>query len=597
MFNYTNSFDIYISLIKSLFFINGLFTIGKFTFKYFDFNSILNFKYIFLQYILIGSIIISFFIYYLYFLFNLSHLFVEILTYLIISFGFLSTIFNYKKNISILEFYIRSIYNNSYLFLIFILFILFFIISISPITNADTLDYHFGFANLVFKNSEVINRPDWFHISLSGISEYLLILSISINSEQIGNVLQFFGLVSIAGILLEFKYSKNYYNLILLLLSSPVLLFLITSSKPQLTSIALSCLIFCALIKSNFANFKFKHFIFLFFLIIYLSLTKLNFVLTSTLFIIILFQRLYKFKNVKKIMGSVFLFLFATFLIYLPYFYYKSKLADNILDYILPIPKNIPGSNIFLNFLINYKDSNFVFPLSLIIPSELSNFTTIIGINLIVLIYIIIKYKSWEYNYFYHILIFILLSIFLGQNTSRFFLEPFCWFLIFISININDIKFNKYIYALNIFNYLMLSLILIYTTVSISIGSININLREKVLLRSSNGYDLSKWTNKLLSSNTNLLLDHRSSFYFKQNIYSADWIKFSNNNNVIIDNYYASKNINYVLIVNNDPKKSKLYKYCKNLAFGPYPVRSAFRNPFSKNVYTNAWIYHSSFIK
>ena len=74
-------------------------------------------------------------------------------------------------------------------------------------------------------------------------------------SEQFGSMIQFSGLISILGVIK--KKNKNSKNFNYLFLGTPILIFFISTIKPQLLHIASNSLVFCLIffpiiIKKNF---------------------------------------------------------------------------------------------------------------------------------------------------------------------------------------------------------------------------------------------------------------------------------------------------------------------------------------------------------
>ena len=115
-------------------------------------------------------------------------------------------------------------------------------ISIAPITNADSLDYHLYTAKHIINYFSYPTYLTNFHSSrLSGSGEILISMGLIIGSEQFSSILQTSGLISILGFCKKQKYNKLF---VILILSSPVILFFASSIKPQLFFICSSSFIF-----------------------------------------------------------------------------------------------------------------------------------------------------------------------------------------------------------------------------------------------------------------------------------------------------------------------------------------------------------------
>ena len=115
----------------------------------------------------------------------------------------------------------------------FLLLVGFFLITFSPVNHADSLDYHIAGAIHIFKTGKLPTSLENFHNLLVSGGEVIYSLGFFFGAEQFGTLVQFSGLLSLVGVVKKFK-SKNEVFFILLILSSPVLLFLATTPKPQL---------------------------------------------------------------------------------------------------------------------------------------------------------------------------------------------------------------------------------------------------------------------------------------------------------------------------------------------------------------------------
>jgi hypothetical protein len=143
----------------------------------------------------------------------------------------------------------------------------------------------------------------------------------------------------------------------------------------------------------------------------------------------------------------------------------------------------------------------------------------------------------------------------------------------------------------------MIILILIYSVSTLSIGVISVNFREKVLMNKANGYDLSKWVKSEIPDNKNILLEHRSLSFFSNNTFSSDWINYIENgriNDSIITNPLRRRKVDFVVIVNDTPSNSPLFKFCTKFKSGPFIGKIATRNPFNSGIPYKAWIYYTN---
>lgn len=585
MFQYSNNLDLYLSILKSLSLILYLLISGKYISKKFgliEWSNEFRFFHVIVSYVF-HSILIN---YLIFFNFNFKD-YLNIFLYIIIFSTILySFYFFFKKRFKI------DIPKNNFSRFIYLVLVLYFFLSLAPITSADSLDYHLGVPLSIFKYGKVFD-PLWFHSGLAGISDYFLIISISFKAEQLGNLIQYFALLSIIELYWIGKGNKSINNInlfISLVITIPVILFLTSSPKPQLGSIAIAIIIFFLLLTTK--ELKFRIFVLLSILIIYLSLTKINFILTAFFLSLSLLLKIDK----RKIFLYAIVFIFIFLFLYFPLIVYKLKIPNsNFLDILLPIPHKFPGLITFLVYLRTYNESIFPFPFSLIFPSSLGNFTTILGVNLIILLYFYFKSKIVYNPNFFIIIIYLVLNMFLGQKTSRFFLEIYLFLLLYYFHYGNPININlKFFYYFQFIQLIIFSIILFYCFFNLTIGNINLKNRESVLNKNANGYKLATWVNSLLPASSKLLLEHRSVTLFKQKIYSTDWSYYVNNTeSSFYDSIIKKNQLNYILILNDTPQNSRLYKYCSKLKYGPFKDTSLNRNPFRAKIIKKAWIYEA----
>ena len=124
----------------------------------------------------------------------------------------------------------------------------YFILCFAPITSGDSLDYHTEVAIHILNYGSFPTDYFWFHSRQAGFGEILISLGLANGAEQYGSLIQFTGIFLIFGILKKQtvnKFKINKKNLLLYaLLSSPILIFLLSTNKPQLMSSGLIALAF-----------------------------------------------------------------------------------------------------------------------------------------------------------------------------------------------------------------------------------------------------------------------------------------------------------------------------------------------------------------
>ena len=158
--------------------------------------------------------------------------------------------------------------------IISIFLIVFFLISIAPVTHSDSLDYHLEASKFIAKYGYFPDKLNNYHFLLIGAGEALMSLSFIFKSHQFGNIIQFSGLVSLIGILKRNKENSLYYSLILL--STPVIIFLASSPKPQLFSIASNVFLVALIYKNREVLFKREELNYLLVLVLTILINSIN---------------------------------------------------------------------------------------------------------------------------------------------------------------------------------------------------------------------------------------------------------------------------------------------------------------------------------
>ena len=353
--------------------------------------------------------------------------FIKLTTYILLFLGLIE-LFKIKKNIFKID--AKNFENKFSFFSIIVLIFLLFLISASPITHADAVDYHFlGAINLIqlgHFHKEILPM----HNNLVSLGEIILSLGLVIKAEQFGSIIQTISLLA----LIPFFYKKKNIFLILIL-ACPITFFLVSSSKPQLIFCISTFLIFIFL--SEFSNkFSKKKLKIIFPIIILIlsinSLAKYSFILSSILLGTFLFYIMLKNKLViYSILTSLVIFLITFF----PFWVFRFENFDTSFFEILqsPLPINIYGYESLNNLL----SGGTISILGILFPKDISKFSTTFG-PLILLLPLITSKKILNYKIELSIICIFLFSVFIfGSNLPRFLFEGFLWACYLISKNTN----------------------------------------------------------------------------------------------------------------------------------------------------------------
>ncbi len=584
----------FLHILYSLILVAGLNQIGTFIFKIKPLRSIISLvsdiKY---QKIFI-SVNFILLIFYPLILFSNNINFLHYLSLGIFFFGIFNILRIIKKKIIIKAINFKEKNWDEIIVLLTLFFL--FLLSLSPNTHGDSLGYHFVVAKKLLLTGNYIADITHFHSLLSGSGEILIAIGLYFGSEQFGGLVQFSGLISIFGIFKKIRKKNNYFYF-LLVLTSPVILFLSSTAKPQLFHICSTAVIFCLCFFENkkpltLNEKNWKIIICIFVLIVSVS-AKFNFLLSSFLLGLIILYNSIKDKN---FLYFIFIFFTGFLIFYFPVIVWKfNNFGGSIFQYLYsPVPLNIIGLEEFKQYLERYGRGKSI--IEIFFTTKLNQFTNSIGIAFFYIF--IVNFKNTKILIPFLITsIYLFLQYYYGQLMGRSFLEPLFWILLICA------KYGV-LYRLKIFEYLCriqaLFVIagMIFGIYSLFPGSLTKSLEKKVLTKNANGYSLFQWANSKLSNDDVVFSMHRSISLGKSKFIAMDFVPFvdfkDNRSDIFVKAIYE-KDPNYLLTYGyydgepmlNEFKNcvGKMIHYKKNV--GNFEAR----NPFNRGRKYDGYIF------
>ena len=585
-----NVFNSPISLLLSILLCIGLFHFGYYIQKFFFKNIIfLEFKKYYIFFSPIVGIYTIIFPLFLVLIFELNFKFaIMTVSCLLILFSIFA-ILKIKKLLKVFKFKYNK--EKIHLYLIVFLFFLLFLISASPITHADSLDYHFSGALNFLNNGHFHKEIIPMHFNLVSIGEIIIALGLTIKAEQFGSIVQFLSLLSLIPFFIEKKKDSNFLILVLI---CPITFFLVSSPKPQLLFCISTFLIFIFLIeKAN--NFRINQLKIIFPIIILIlsinSLTKYSFLLSSILiggfFLTIMIRK-------KLFIYSIISVLVVFTITFLPHWIFRYENFDTgFFDLVKsPLPINIYGYDNLHNLL----SSGSIKILGIFFPHSLGEFSTSYGPLLILLPFMFSK-KLAEYKFPVSILsLFIIFALIFGGNLPRFLYEGYLWLIYLVSKNLNQKSLSFKIFSKIIYLQIIIIIpIYLFYIINIFPGSLNQSLKENVMKKNSYGYELAQWTNKKLNKDDVLLTTHRSISLFNNLTLSSIFTQHIDHNDPRSVKYFEalkSKKINKILFFGKELDKG-IFENClgKELFYKKDVGKYVGRNPFNRKEFYDSWIY------
>ena len=521
-----------VSILLSLLLINGLYNFSNIVSK--------NKFFIFLSNYNINSTIIIFFIvvnllailsYNFFIIFGINKFYLQLLSIFFISIGLYKPFY--------LEILFKKIFrkNSKIQLLIFIILFFYFLLSLMPITDPDSLDYHLTVPHLFLQKGVFNFDPVWMSSQLSGSGEALITLAMSIKAFQFSGILQYFSLLFIIIIVTHFEFKKFLINqklknlITLCILCIPSFLFLVFTMKPTLFSISTNflALTMAVFILPNEINKKNSLYIYIIiiFLILCSTQMKFSFFLTSgSIGLLATYEMLKK----KLLVNSIVICLLLFIIIVIPREYYEYKnLNPNIIQNFFSPVIDSRISDTFMSSMRHgpgnqrYSFYWLFLPIrqgGVISPSMI---TEILGISVFVFMFNFSLIKVEVRKILIIFILYFILAIIFGQPVGRFFIEPFLW-VMFTSLLYLKYHKNKLLYLFEkiiIINSILILFILIWTVVNFIPGLISIENYKNVLRKNADGYLVYEWANEILPKNAILISTHRSNAFSKNEFISS----------------------------------------------------------------------------
>ena len=589
-------FDIHplFSIILSLLLVNGFFNISKFFLKLKFFCCLDNYfisKKIVVFYLFINSFSILLYSFYLFF--EINELIIKFSAFFVVLIGL-------YPPYEILNFFKKKLISNFKIKLLLFIIVGYFIISLLPITDPDSLDYHLTVPYLSLLNGNFFIQKEWLTSQLSGAGEALSIFGLSIKAYKFSSILQFAGLFSIIFVILGINNTKKKIQeeikiiVCLCILCIPSFLFLLFTAKPQLFGIATNFVAFILTFYVLPLERDKRKLITIFSIICILCFCatqfKFSFYLSSA---IIIFFAIIKMKKEKLIAKSFFVIFIFFILIIFPreYFEYKYLSKDILNNFFNPVTGN-PLSESFISSLKVGTGNSRYLPYWLFLPIQsneinLGIVTEILGLSVLVFL-INYRYDLIKKIIFLSIIFFIL-AIPFGQSSGRFFIEPFLWLMVgsisYLGIkkNFKYFLFEKFI----ILNSLVILFVTFFTIYNFIPGIFSLKNYKNILTKYANGYNLYQWANQKLPEEAVVLTSHRSFLFSEKPFISYNFRLYLTSQKEFdyYKNFLIQKKPTHILYNSQDHNTdSDILKNCRGklIAKGNDIHEINPRNPFNK---------------
>jgi hypothetical protein len=484
-----------------------------------------------------------------------------------------------------------------------------FLISVGPVTNADSLDYHMGVPIAILNEGGMPFFPEWFTGRLAGNGEVLNAIALAIGAEQFGSVLQWASLAAIVSIIwLQNPNSSNrsdYFDFLLIAaVSSPLLLFLVSAPKPQLWPVALTTFAFYLFTAPDTDSLGTPALKKRFFLVCVLcmcaSQAKLNYLLggaaAGTVALIFMIRK-------GHLIGTIIIAIPAALLIIFPVIYWKSSVSGSTYFQAVtqPLPGNLPGTMEASESWSQASDfiSSFPYPFSILIPDSFGAISLTLGIGWLVFFLVKPRLTTSFMVGFIAILVLTIVNAFIAPHSARVYLEPYYWGLVLFAISTpqkNNLIASKYLAYPIIVQAICVFVFAIVGVIILLPGALTESWRTTTLLRSANGYEVMKWVDEQLPENAVFLSSHRSmALAPRKAVNYTQWTDYVEMRPPAADYYLQrvkSLMPSHILVIGDVHDGLPLYGCFGNLYAGPGTGRLATRNLFNRGEIYEAWLFN-----
>lgn len=478
------------------------------------------------------------------------------------------------------------------------------LLALCPITEADALDYHVGVALEVLNFGAFPARPEWFHSRLAGSGEVLIALGFAIGAEQFGSLLQLCGLYAVFAIFI-FPWQRHDPSskwLALALLSTPVFIAWVASPKPMLLPAAMttSALIMAHQVLNNVCHLTTlkncrNAFVLICLLTMSASTMKLNFMMSGGVVGVYASFLLLRRNGWRMVIG---IGLPMFFILIIPFAYWKWSHFGGTFNLLQIFPGDWPGTAEFDKMLRNYRDTQVPFPLSLLIPSNIGTFSTVLGAGLIYLVSIVRWNKIDARGVIVASIIVTVGGYIFGQRNSRFFLEPFYWVLIAYRLELLSKENGRLVEGVVLrvvisAQYVLVTIAILAGLIMLFPGALTANWRQTTMLNRANGYKVMKWIDQVLPPDAVVVTHIRSIALSPRSSIPNDWrehVEISSQGEKIYNNIIYLKRPTFVLVAGERGSSAPEVVCAPEVFAGPFSSSVSTRNPFNVGDSYSAWL-------
>jgi len=191
-------------------------------------------------------------------------------------------------------------------------------------------------------------------------------------------------------------------------------------------------------------------------------------------------------------------------------------------------------------------------------------------------------------------LIVALVASFLGQKTSRFYLEPLIWLLMALLAWAPTRRFHFPSWLkVSMYGQVLASAVMILTGIAtLSTGALSNSHLLDVMMRRASGYQAMNWVDQVAPVEARIISSSRSIGLLPRYPISYDWDSYvkSETDRGVYEALVARQCPNYFLVETEVGQKPSVLKETFYVAAGPVTIEAATRNPFNSGSRSQAWL-------
>ncbi len=382
----------------------------------------------------------------------------------------------------------------------------------SPPTDADSLDYHLGVPLWILRHHGFVESPAWFYLRLIGLGEYLNLVGLALGTDTLGAMLSFSAVLWMLLVLLSLCAQHGRRILVAkLVMAVPVLLFFLSSQKPQLIG-CLGVMIAVIIMYGNGTNGRSLQpgglWLALGSLFFALSL-KYSFYISGGVAWLFMLHRARLVSRLRMfLVASLLLYSLLVFPIHLANYCHYGNPVSPFAEALFAV-EGRRAHSVFVAALKNYSEG-FGFPLALLVPRSVGQISTILGLGCFSLLLIAGTGAGRRCGPVWAGMAMVVLVIAAGQRTSRFFLEPYLLFAAAVAVAAGLPSWQKwYSRALSLQLACVMALAAIGAWVLFP-GAVSWDGRRRTMEKHACHYAIMRWADTVLPPDALLFLDLRS---------------------------------------------------------------------------------------